>query len=384
MARSEIHGTQISDDTLTGADLYDGLGFYDETNDYTVGSTVLWSGSTYRCDTAVSGTIGGDLSHAPDISPSWTKLDWEDDVIMYSVTAATSISFTNTRITIPFDTELLSCDFAYISSNNIYITKDIDVFISVSLNIGISNSSTSRTVSSSYLQLNTGGGFVDVTSFRITLYHRRADYGDTSSTCVVFLSLHAGDILRVRSVRAKGSAVLANRTSGCIFNIFTSKGLKGDKGDKGDPGDMRWVGDWVVGNYVEGDTVYYQGSSYVCIQNTTAEQPPTDQVYWDLVAQKGDDGSGSSIYIQEDGIDIPNTPHSTLNFTGEAEVYDTVSGTSSGTATINILRQLPIWYLASGIEQAAYSYEVHTLAGSTVTQEGASVYVFNEGSMLVI
>jgi hypothetical protein len=41
--------------------------------------------------------------------------------------------------------------------------------------------------------------------------------------------------------------------------------------------------------------------------------------------EKGDTGSGSNIIVQDEGISVPNTPHSTLNFTG-AGVTVTDSG----------------------------------------------------------
>jgi len=52
-----------------------------------------------------------------------------------------------------------------------------------------------------------------------------------------------------------------------------------------------------------------------------------------LNGAKGDTGSGSSITVQGDGSPLPNTPHSTLNFTGTGV---TASDAGGGTATINI------------------------------------------------
>ena len=68
------------------------------------------------------------------------------------------------------------------------------------------------------------------------------------------------------------------------------QGLKGDKGDKGDKG-LNWRGTWSNSTaYSVDDAVYYNGSSYVCIQANTG-QTPTNTSYWELIAQKGDTGS---------------------------------------------------------------------------------------------
>lgn len=72
-------------------------------------------------------------------------------------------------------------------------------------------------------------------------------------------------------------------------------GAKGDKGDQGDPGTgMAWHGDYDAAHaYVVGDMVQSGGSSYICIAPTTGHVPPNAS-YWNLVAEKGADGSSGS------------------------------------------------------------------------------------------
>jgi hypothetical protein len=54
-----------------------------------------------------------------------------------------------------------------------------------------------------------------------------------------------------------------------------------------------WKGDYNNSTaYTVGDFVSYQGSTYTCIQNSTGNLP-TNTTYWRLVAQKGQDGTGS-------------------------------------------------------------------------------------------
>lgn len=50
-----------------------------------------------------------------------------------------------------------------------------------------------------------------------------------------------------------------------------------------------WQGAWSMQDYVKNDAVYYQGSAYICILDTTAQQDPTDGTYWELAALKGEE-----------------------------------------------------------------------------------------------
>lgn len=50
-----------------------------------------------------------------------------------------------------------------------------------------------------------------------------------------------------------------------------------------------WQGEWQSQDYVENDAVYYEGSSYICILDTTSMQDPTDPTYWELAALKGEE-----------------------------------------------------------------------------------------------
>jgi hypothetical protein len=85
------------------------------------------------------------------------------------------------------------------------------------------------------------------------------------------------------------------------------QGIKGDTGDTGatgpqgptgatgpqGPAGLNWLGAYSAGtSYVVDDVVSYNGSSYVCILASTGNLP-TNATYWELLAQKGVDGSGS-------------------------------------------------------------------------------------------
>lgn len=70
------------------------------------------------------------------------------------------------------------------------------------------------------------------------------------------------------------------------------QGIQGEQGPQGAPGPtLNWLGDYDnVADYVEYDAVSYDGSSYMCIDDSTGNLP-TDTDYWVLIAEKGDQGA---------------------------------------------------------------------------------------------
>ena len=71
-----------------------------------------------------------------------------------------------------------------------------------------------------------------------------------------------------------------------------STGAEGAQGPQGEKG-MNWRGEWQSGtNYDVDDVVSYAGSSYINTLATNASQNPSNAIFWELVAQSGDnDGS---------------------------------------------------------------------------------------------
>jgi len=85
MARTQITNRQILDKSLTGADLNDGLRFYDETHPYNVGDIVDWQGTRYICVNPTAPTEGGDLSNAPDISSDWKLQGFDGNIDLIKI-----------------------------------------------------------------------------------------------------------------------------------------------------------------------------------------------------------------------------------------------------------------------------------------------------------
>ncbi len=123
---------------------------------------------------------------------------------------------------------------------------------------------------------------------------------------------------------ASATVVNSGTTTDALFDFGIPAGEKGDPGDTGPTGPvgMVWKDAYVGATaYVVNDAVSYNGSSYICILNSTGNLP-TDTTYWSLVAQKGSDGLGTgdmlaSVYdptnVAGDAFDMDNMVEGTNN-----------------------------------------------------------------------
>ncbi len=69
------------------------------------------------------------------------------------------------------------------------------------------------------------------------------------------------------------------------------QGIAGAIGPAG-PESLVWQGAYTGGNsYQVSDVVSFNGSAYISIQDTTGTEDPSDTSYWELLAEKGTDGS---------------------------------------------------------------------------------------------
>jgi hypothetical protein len=80
----------------------------------------------------------------------------------------------------------------------------------------------------------------------------------------------------------------ANMTAGPV-------GPAGEQGSQGIPGtngtSFTWRGEWdSIDIYTQNDVVQYDGSSYICLNENSAEEPTTYTTDWSLLSQKGDQG----------------------------------------------------------------------------------------------
>lgn len=96
-------------------------------------------------------------------------------------------------------------------------------------------------------------------------------------------------------------------TNTTYWSVFAAKGSTGVSGSS-----LVWRGTFASNlSYSLLDVVFYQGSSYVCIQQTT-NQTPQNSLYWSLIASKGSDGAAGA-----DGTDgINGTNGLSINWRG--------------------------------------------------------------------
>lgn len=98
------------------------------------------------------------------------------------------------------------------------------------------------------------------------------------------------------------------------------QGPSGAQGPSGTPGIFDWQGDWVAQNYTSGQTVYYNGSAYLCILDTIANEDPSNTTYWAITAQGGADGADGAQGPQgiqgEQGLTGPQGPQGNDGPTG--------------------------------------------------------------------
>lgn len=113
------------------------------------------------------------------------------------------------------------------------------------------------------------------------------------------------------------------------YNLFLPKGAAGANGNDGADGlSLTWEGNYDNGTaYGFQEVVHYQGSSYICINNPSIGNLPTDTAYWDVVALKGLNGvnadsvwteNAGKIYYNTNNVGIgESNPESILSIKGD-------------------------------------------------------------------
>lgn len=99
----------------------------------------------------------------------------------------------------------------------------------------------------------------------------------------------AGSYTALDGVTHNGSSFIANKNtseepslSAVDWDLLAEKGYPWNQ----------WQGDWVAGAYSYLDAVQHNGSSWIANKNTS-EEPSISAVDWDLLAEKGTDGTGT-------------------------------------------------------------------------------------------
>lgn len=102
---------------------------------------------------------------------------------------------------------------------------------------------------------------------------------------------------------------------------------------------ITWKGVWSSTiDYIVDDAVTYNGSSYVCILDSI-NNTPSDEIYWQLLAAKGDTGLTPIVSAQQNDVTKVSDVN-TLNFVGGVTVTDD----GNGKATIDVTSQATFKY----------------------------------------
>lgn len=111
-----------------------------------------------------------------------------------------------------------------------------------------------------------------------------------------------------------------------------------------------WMGDWAAGTYNVNEAVLYDGSAWIVTATTTTDTPSLVSADWDMLAEKGADGTGGVTaplsanvggYLRASGVGTYSWFNGNTNVASAATVDLTTSTTNvvtiSGTTTITSL-----------------------------------------------
>lgn len=166
------------------------------------------------------------------------------------------------------------------------------------------------------------------------------------------------------------------------------KGATWDKGDKWDKGDTwatwptwpQWVPwlDWKweynsVVAYLEWDWVSYNWSSYIAIQSTTWNLP-TDIIYWNLLAEKGESGTWTGDMLAS-VYDPQNKASDAFNMWNFDETNDKKVMTADERTQINTSRSS--YVISSSVSINAWDNTKFDFSATWVVKEGNTIYPIN-------
>lgn len=250
-------------------------------------------------------------------------------------------TFTTETITLNLTQRENSGEFT-LSSNEITINQDLEkVMLVVSTSTDIFTGA-ARSVSRSFVEIDTGGGYAELAGMRSFMYNRTSGKGAATGSSQGVFSFTAGDKIRIRLNRFTDGDTITTISNSSRVTIISLAGERGPSGEPGQPGDIIWAGQWSSGSYTINQAVENNGSSYVAIANTT-EEPSITATDWELIAKKGDigpTGSGTSINIEKNDLVVTGSPFSILNFEDGVSISQdginpnqaNITVTSSGTS----------------------------------------------------
>jgi len=244
-----------------------------------INTTLELSATTLSAATIFSG--GTDLSAVVDnqinAAFSAVSISYFDAYDAAGGTITTSNSWV---ATVPLDTQRIA-DSAFThdtvtNNDEVAVNEDFIYFIIGRVSTEASGSN-SRTQGEARLELDTGGGFVEVPGTVSEMYLRQANYGATA-TFFAILNLNSGNKLRLAFRRETGGTNVRLEAGGSSLAIVKMQAIKGEKGDKGDTGNAEAAGDLFVSGTVFSDI--YSGNTTEAIYYGDGSNLTNTQVDW--------------------------------------------------------------------------------------------------------
>lgn len=129
-----------------------------------------------------------------------------------------SVSFNTSSITVPIDTIRNASSHFTLTNNE--ITINTSALVNISFNVSSDTAvGTLRAISSAFLQIDTGSGFVVVPGTYVYMYNRQIGYGKASGSTNCILNLNSGDKLRLQILRNAGDTDLKTLGGACSITI---------------------------------------------------------------------------------------------------------------------------------------------------------------------
>ena len=270
------------------------------------------------------------------------------DVKQFNAYMSTGLSVVSKQ-TVPLDTTRKNTGEFVLSAGEVTINSSGEFYIIYHTTVGMLASS-SRSESTSFLEINTGAGFTELLGTRSYMYHRLTTVADNTSSGGGIFTINAGDIVRIRCLRTGGGGdtyLVDDASSLTIFNTggsLTDLTIQEEGVDVGTNfGKINFVGASVTATDAGG------GEATVTITNPTinVEDEGVGVGSFSTVNFVGsaitatDAGGGqtdvtvsiptSAVEIQEEGVTVAGGPHETLNFIG-----DSVTVTNAGGAVADV------------------------------------------------
>ena len=217
-------------------------------------------------------STSGNLEYEDDATGTPTSSEYFD---AYDNAGGTDISSGWTDV--PLDTERQKdSPYTHTGSSAEVTIGTTDTYVAVLRVTTYVSAGTARSDSECRIAVDAGSGYSPVSGTIGTMYNRQASQGTATATVVAILSLTSGDKIKGQAQLLSGANTINLLADGSSLTLMRLQGQKGDTGPA---------------------------------------------------------GSGTTLTMQDEGVSLPNTPHSTLNVTGSGA---SISDSGSGVATLNV------------------------------------------------